>query len=73
MPAILIDMKYSRVFELEADDLAIELLDRHGIPRHHLVEILERITSADEGDGGLGHYLSSHPATRERIERINRR
>jgi Zn-dependent protease with chaperone function len=73
MPTLLIDMKYSRLFELEADDFAVELLDRQGIPRHHLADILARMTSTEESDAGLGHYLSSHPATSERIERINRR
>ena len=73
MPAILIDMKYSRLFELEADDFAVELLDRQGIPRRHLSDVRERMTSAEEGDAGLGDYLASHPATGERIERINRR
>jgi Zn-dependent protease with chaperone function len=72
MPTILIDMKYSRLFELEADDFAVALLDRQGIARHHLADILARISSAEEGDEGLGHYLSSHPATGERIARINR-
>jgi Zn-dependent protease with chaperone function len=73
MPAILIDMKYSRVFELEADDFAVALLDRQGIPRHRLADILVRIGGAEPDEARLGHYLSSHPATPERIERINRR
>jgi Zn-dependent protease with chaperone function len=73
LPTLLIDLKYSRVFEVEADDFAVELLDRQGIPRRHLVDILARITSSVQGGGGLGHYLSSHPATDERIERIDRR
>lgn len=73
LPTFLADMKYSRTFELEADDFAVELLDRHGIPRRHLADILGRITSADENDRGLGHYLSTHPATSQRIERITRR
>jgi Zn-dependent protease with chaperone function len=69
MPAILISMRYSQRFELEADDFAVELLDRQGIPRYHLSDILRRISRADPG----GHYLSSHPATYERVERIHRR
>lgn len=72
MPTILVDLKYSRVFELEADDFAVALLDRQGIPRRHLSAILERIAGADAGDEGLDAYLSTHPAPRERIERIDR-
>jgi Zn-dependent protease with chaperone function len=73
LPTFLIDMKYSRAFEREADDFAVELLDREGIPPRHLADILDRITSGEPDDEGLGHYLSTHPAIRERIERIHGR
>jgi Zn-dependent protease with chaperone function len=71
LPAFLIDMKYSRAFELEADDFAVELLEREGVARLDMVLILARFASSD--DEGVGHYLSTHPATSERIERIMQR
>lgn len=72
MPTVLLNLKYSRVFELEADGFAVELLAGAGIPARHLADILARI-AADADDAGLGAYLSTHPATAERIARIERR
>lgn len=74
-PTALLQAKYSRDLEREADAHAISVLDINGISREHFARMLERLeASAREhgaGDeGSLVDYLSSHPVTRERIERV---
>lgn len=73
----LLDAKYSRDFERDADAFAIALLDDNQIPRDHFVRMLERLEEAGRrsgaaGGGGVFNYLSSHPITSERIESIKR-
>src|SRR5688572_445052 len=64
----LLDAKYSRDFEREADAFAVALLDDNQLSRDHFVRILERLEqSAREagaiGSGAVPSYLSSHPVT----------
>lgn len=73
----LLEAKYSRDFEREADEYAVRLLDENGISREHLARMLERLEEAasargSEGGGALMAYLSSHPVTSERLEAIRR-
>src|SRR5688572_25703110 len=71
----LLDAKYSRDFEREADAFAVALLDDNQLSREHFVRILERLErSAGEAiaSGGVSSYLSSHPVTRDRIEAISK-
>lgn len=69
LPTILVESRYSRQFELEADRFAVELLARENVPAEYLVQILTLLEqshgSSDEFD-----YISSHPATNERIGAI---
>lgn len=67
-PMVLVQAKYSRQFEGEADDFALAWLQRHGIAPQTFAAILERMQAAHPGPDAPG-FLSSHPATRERIER----
>ncbi len=72
-PAALLQARYSRGLEREADRHAVAVLDANGIPRAHFVRVLERLQASSEAssdDGVLG-YLSSHPVTSERIAAIN--
>jgi Zn-dependent protease with chaperone function len=73
-PTLLIDAKYSRDFEREADDYAAVVLRTNGIPLDHLANILQRLEAAPRG-GQTGRspypdYLSTHPATDERLRRL---
>ncbi len=68
LPAILVQLKYSRAFELEADDYALEHLKATGIPVQNFASLLARLQGA-AGNEDRG-YFSAHPPTRERIERI---
>ncbi len=79
-PAIIMQAKYSRDMEREADEYAERTLQLNGQSPCLLASILEKLEashlaakaakrpSADGGkDGHAMDYLSSHPATRERI------
>jgi Zn-dependent protease with chaperone function len=71
-PAALLEANYSRELEREADDFAIEVLRANGIPLRYLADILRRLESAS-GASGLSSalkYLSTHPATAERVQRL---
>jgi Zn-dependent protease with chaperone function len=74
-PTALLQARYSRDLERDADRHAIEVLDLNGIPRRHFARILERLQAAaverGASDGGsLLDYLSSHPVTSERIDAV---
>lgn len=71
-PTALLDAKYSRDFEREADAYAASTLELNGIPLSHLADILERMEQ-HHGAAGSHSYLSSHPATVERLERLRGR
>lgn len=70
VPTLLLDLKYSRDFEREADDYALALFKANGLSRQKLAEIFEKLSSQTTNDHALAPYLSSHPANEERIERI---
>jgi Zn-dependent protease with chaperone function len=78
LPTALIDAKFSRDFEREADDDACAYLRQKGIPVSHYVAILSRLQGELEkksgatakGEDPFRNYLSTHPATAERVKRI---
>jgi predicted Zn-dependent protease len=70
-PASLLNAKYSRDFEREADDYAVEVMRLNGISPSVLADILERMNDT-RGSKGVPAYLSSHPATEERLARFRR-
>ena len=69
LPTMLIQARYSQAFETEADDFAYDYLVANQIPTRAFSDILTRIAGGD-GDSASERYLSSHPPTRERIERF---
>lgn len=71
VPAILIELDYSRAMEREADSYAIEVLRANGISTGSLATLFERMQEAYEKKRGTSEwpaYLSTHPPTPERIE-----
>lgn len=84
-PATLLQAKYSRDFEREADAFAADLLVARGIRPAMLADLLERLEAHQQGDDtsskGSGNarspslleYASSHPATAERLEYLRKR
>lgn len=102
VPTVMLDLKYSRDAEREADDYAIAMLKKNGIPLSNLALLFEKLLEKEERDHNdekddksakanpdaqvtKGNkdaadvqgddatvYLSSHPSSRERIERIRK-
>jgi predicted Zn-dependent protease len=69
LPVLLVQLEYSRRFEREADAYSLTLLTSVGVDPGHLADMLERMSGmADEGIA----YLSTHPATEERVAAIRR-
>jgi len=73
-------LQYSRAMELEADDYAAEVLRRNGQSPEYFADILQELErgspSATWVPRWLSHslnYLSTHPATDERIARLRAR
>ena len=74
-PTTLLQAKYSRDLEREADDHAVAVLMLNGIPTRRLVRMLERLDEPGgkraSASGGIAErYLSTHPVTAERVARL---
>jgi Zn-dependent protease with chaperone function/tetratricopeptide (TPR) repeat protein len=67
-PAVLVQSKYSRDNEREADAYSLELLGKAGISPKYMATMLGRLEAKSRGRRGRGipDFLSSHPATQER-------
>ncbi len=75
LPAFVLEAQYSRDFEREADRYAAELLRANGLDTTPLADLLARLEAEQggpQGREGLAAYLSSHPATSERIRALSR-
>ena len=66
LPTILVQSRYSRQFESEADRYALDYLESADIPVEQFAIILTRLEQ-QRGDGSEFDYLSSHPAISKRI------
>jgi len=69
IPTLLLDMKYSRDAEREADDYAIAMMKANGIDLAHMAGGFEQLQAATK-EATPPPYLSSHPSTDERIDHI---
>ena len=67
----LIQSKYSRNEEYQADRHGVELLQRVGRNKDVMINTLTWLMNTSGGDSG-GGFLSTHPATGERIEELRR-
>jgi len=65
-PALLLQTKYSRDYEREADRFAIDLLQHTGINPQNFAAVLERLEKKHGKGSTLPTFLSSHPPTAER-------
>jgi Zn-dependent protease with chaperone function len=68
LPTVILYLSYSRQFETEADGYARQLMLSKGIPLIHFANILTRLSQSHGGEDESVGFLSSHPATRERIQ-----
>jgi predicted Zn-dependent protease len=69
LSAFLLEAKYSRDFEREADASAEAFLRAHAIPPAGLTALLARLDADRERDP-LGAALPPHPLTRDRIREL---
>ncbi|HYD81040.1 MAG TPA: M48 family metallopeptidase [Paucimonas sp.] len=67
IPTLMLDLKYSRDAEREADDYAVAMLRANAIPETKLALVFEKLGGKS---GEPPPYLSSHPLSSERIARI---
>jgi len=67
----LIARSYGRSEEYAADRHGVELLKRIGRPKDVMIDTLTWLMDASGSDGG-GGFLSTHPATGDRIEVLRR-
>ena len=77
LPTVLIDAKYSRDFEQEADDAAVEYLKGKGIPAQVYADMLMRLdddhskeNKKEETGSRFGELFADHPLTKERVKRV---
>jgi len=73
LPVFLTQMAYSRGFELEADQYALDRLRRAGIPPARFADLMERIEQKmaarkKKSDDTWWSYLSTHPGMDERLK-----
>jgi Zn-dependent protease with chaperone function len=75
LPVALTELAYSREFEREADQYALDYLRLHGIPPHRFADLMRRLQQEKHPDGSDGeshwsNYLSTHPDMEERLRRF---
>lgn len=73
LSANLTDLKNSRDAEQRADIRGIELLEMAGLDTHGLANFFKRLEKLENnmGIGDWAEFMSSHPATKARSERIS--
>ena len=75
VPLVLGAMRYGRAFEVEADEFGLDFLKANGLSPRPLLEFFMRAEEA-HGDtrrsGAIPEFLSTHPSSASRIERLRR-
>ena len=71
LPFTLLQEGYSREFESEADAYAVETLQLAGLKPAYLASILDKLGHAHPGSEQIPSYLSTHPSTADRIQKID--
>ncbi len=70
-PERVLNSQHSRAFEDLADDFAVGVLEKRGIGPCHLVAILRKLETAHpQNPQPTPDFLSTHPYTEERIQRL---
>jgi len=70
LPALALDLHYSREAETEADDYAAEMLEDNGLSLSSLEAVFKVLGQLDKSSVA---YLSSHPLSEDRAARIRAR
>jgi Zn-dependent protease with chaperone function len=70
-PAVLMEARYSREMESEADAYGAAMLRDNGMSPGLLADMLERLEAASERkDGDVPNYLGTHPETASRVRSL---
>jgi Zn-dependent protease with chaperone function len=67
IPTVLMQTKYSRQFEREADTFAFDYLESEGYDSEALSRLLKRIETEEGGGESVPGWLSTHPSSTERV------
>ena len=67
LPTLLLESKYSRDFETEADRFAFDYMQAQVIDTQYFANIMRRLTVGTETEAVEFQYIASHPQTEERI------
>lgn len=76
LPTLLLDLAYSREFEIEADSYALTQLSSHKIPLQSFVNAMTNLEqyyikqSEGSSKSALNDFFSTHPKTEKRIKLI---
>lgn len=68
LPALMMNMSYSRELETEADNYALQALKTACIPTKSFATLLLRLVSSHGGGDAIPEMVSSHPDTKARIK-----
>jgi TonB family protein len=71
IPFVLLQRGYSREFEAEADQYAVDLLRKAGVKPQYFASILDKLEESRPTEGVDYSYLSTHPSTGDRIRLID--
>jgi predicted Zn-dependent protease len=69
LPLLVAQRKYSREFEVAADEYAFRLLKQKGHSPAAFASLMERLAKKEGGGRSGFAYLSTHPVTEERVRR----
>lgn len=72
LPALLINLQYSRDFEREADEYSLQYLLANDIDPQRFICIMQRLGTQHDDAGNAPAFLSTHPATGERLDMFRR-
>jgi hypothetical protein len=70
VPTLLVEARFSRAFEREADDHALAHLRRARVAPVHFANLTRRMQARTGGEGSISSFLSSHPSSADRIRRF---
>jgi beta-barrel assembly-enhancing protease len=66
----LVNLRFSREDELEADTLGVRFTGESGYDPHAMIGMMEILDAASKGEGRQPEFFSTHPNPDHRIERI---
>ena len=76
LPTLMLDLSYSRSFEMEADQFALAAMKQSGISAEHFISIMQKLDKTytekpdkrDDKYKAITDFLSTHPPTDLRIK-----